>query len=405
MQLENYEDYDNEGETIPTKNKWNNVSVDLDKVKASKFTEQHSFTFGDAHEFMKMDNSYDGYLNAYDELNFFAYKYQRINGEWPNVYRFEQFDVTSFVKSLFKNIDVPLQSYVKVSHQDTDGSKIISMLIAFDKNLVLYIDGPEKGAVYYTPKDEFNPDSQLHTLLSLLKTAKRPKVAKNKIYVVYKTNSGFEKTGFNVTKRKMSLDENYNDDFLPVADKIIKGLNDKHKSNLVILTGGPGTGKTSFIRYLTSKVRKNIIFISPDMVQEITDPSFIPFLIKNSDAILIIEDGEPAVGKRDSGERSSAVSNLLNLTDGLLSDCLRISIVITLNTNQKNIDEALQRKGRMLMSYNFDKLCSKKTDKLLSKLGHNTINPDPMTLADIYFYANTNSSNIPVTRKQIGFRN
>jgi len=405
MQLENYDDYDHNGDEIQTVNKWKNVVIDIDKIQRKEFSNlTHIPLFADVHAFMNMKNSYDAYLNAYDEMNFFAFKFQKINKEWPNVYRFEEFNATLFLKNVFKYFKVPTESTIKVSYQNESGSKIISLMIAFQSNLILYIDGPEKGAIFYSPKDEENPDSFLYTLLGLLKTAKGPKISKNKIYVVYKSNTGFEKTGFNVSKKKINLQENYNDDFLPVAEKIIKGLNDKHKSNLVILTGGPGTGKTSFIRYLTSRVKKNIIFISPDMVDAITDPSFIPFLIKNSDAILIIEDGEPAVGKRGSGERSSAVSNLLNLTDGLLSDCLRISIVITLNTNQKNIDEALQRKGRMLMSYNFDKLCAKKTDALLSKLGHGIINPEPMTLADIYFYDDDNN-NSSSSRTQIGFKN
>ena len=64
----------------------------------------------------------------------------------------------------------------------------------------------------------------------------------------------------------------------------------------------------------------------------------------NSDAILILEDAESALQKRDG--RSGAVSNILNLTDGLLSDCLNISIVATFNTETKNIDEALAFTGK-----------------------------------------------------------
>jgi ATP-dependent 26S proteasome regulatory subunit len=168
------------------------------------------------------------------------------------------------------------------------------------------------------------------------------------------------------------------------------------------LSGDPGTGKTTFIRYLTSRLKKNIIFISPDMVDSITDPAFIPFLMKNNDSILIIEDAEPALEKRGNGGRSSAVSNVLNLTDGLLSDCLKISIVATFNTGIKNIDEALTRKGRLLMNYKFEKLSVDKSKKLLKKLGHQEVEVnEPMTLADIYFHGTDN--NMKITSKKIGF--
>jgi SpoVK/Ycf46/Vps4 family AAA+-type ATPase len=188
-----------------------------------------------------------------------------------------------------------------------------------------------------------------------------------------------------------------------MSEKIINGLNSKNKTNLVILSGSPGVGKTTYIRYLTSRLKKNIIFISPDMVDSITDPAFIPFLMQNNDSILIIEDAEPALEKRGTGGRSSAVSNVLNLTDGLLSDCLNISIVATFNTGIKNIDEALTRKGRLLMNYKFEKLSVEKSKKLLEKNGHGDVEvTEPMTLADIYFYGIDNNSKINEPRK-LGF--
>ena len=190
-----------------------------------------------------------------------------------------------------------------------------------------------------------------------------------------------------------------------ISKEIIKGLNDLNKTNLVILSGDPGTGKTTFIRYLTSKLKKNIIFIAPDMVNHITDPSFIPFLMKNNDAILIIEDAEPALQSRDNLNRTGAVSNVLNLTDGLLSDCLNISIIATFNTNVKDIDNALLRKGRLLKNYKFNKLAIDKSKKLLDKLGHKKVKvKEPMTLAEIYFYESNNNSE-EFGHKKIGFGN
>jgi len=206
-----------------------------------------------------------------------------------------------------------------------------------------------------------------------------------------------------------------NDEILTIngAEKIIsiENLNKKenmydleldHDSNKVYFTNGILSHNTFFIRYLTSKLKKNIIFISPDMVDSITDPAFIPFLMKNNDSILIIEDAEPALEKRNQGGRSSAVSNVLNLTDGLLSDCLKISIVATFNTNIRNIDEALLRKGRLLMNYKFEKLSIEKSKALLNKLGYDVEVKETMTLADIYYYGADNNTKI-VDTKKIGF--
>jgi ATP-dependent 26S proteasome regulatory subunit len=94
------------------------------------------------------------------------------------------------------------------------------------------------------------------------------------------------------------------------------------------------------------------------------------------------------------------------MTDGLLSDCLNISIVATFNVDIKNIDEALLRKGRLLTQYKFDKLSTEKSKKLLKKLGHSEIEvKEPMTLADIYYYGeNNNGNHAESTKKKIGFK-
>jgi len=177
----------------------------------------------------------------------------------------------------------------------------------------------------------------------------------------------------------------------------------EYESNKRYYTNGILSHNTTYIRYLTSKIKKNIIFIAPDMVNHITDPSFIPFLIKNNDTVLIIEDGEPALQSRDGSGRTGAVSNILNLTDGLLSDCLNISIVVTFNMEGKDIDKALLRKGRLLKNYKFDKLSIDKSKSLLEKLEKGKIDvKEPMTLADIYFYESDNNSKV-YERKRVGF--
>jgi ATP-dependent 26S proteasome regulatory subunit len=139
------------------------------------------------------------------------------------------------------------------------------------------------------------------------------------------------------------------------------------------------------------------------MVEQITDPSFIPFLMNNNDSVLIIEDAEPALHKRSNHERTSAVSNILNLTDGLLSDCLNISIVCTFNTVSKDIDDALLRKGRLLMNYNFQHLNVEKSKNLLKKLGQDIEVTKPMTLAEIYYHDKDNHVETLNPTKKLGF--
>jgi hypothetical protein len=387
-----------------SKNKNHDIALKIDNVKKISFSEKPALSFFDIEPFLEMEDSSDAYFSYCSDINHLAYHFYKYNKLYPTPYKFsDNINSLKFLNDLFKHYAIPENSYKKMTYENLSESKISIFVIAFAKDLVLYLDGDNSGTLFYNIKDESDENSMLYKVLGLLKTYKNPKVTRNKIFIVYRSSSGFAKKGFNVKKINVDLEENYNDDFPDMSSKIITGLNSKDKTNLVILSGAPGVGKTTYIRYLASKLKKNIIFVSPDMVTSITDPAFIPFLMDNNDSILIIEDAEPALEKRGHGGRSSAVSNVLNLTDGLLSDCLNISIVATFNTGSKNIDEALLRKGRLLMNYRFDKLDIEKSKKLLKKLGHLEVEvTEPMTLSDIYYYGSENNGDDKEKRK-IGF--
>ena len=99
--------------------------------------------------------------------------------------------------------------------------------------------------------------------------------------------------------------------------------------------------------------------------------------------ILVIEDAENIVVDRDK-DGNSPVSALLNLSDGLLADCLNIQIICSFNTDISKIDSALTRKGRLIAKYEFKELEVQKAQQLSNKLGFNSIISCPMNLTSIY---------------------
>jgi len=182
-----------------------------------------------------------------------------------------------------------------------------------------------------------------------------------------------------------SIKENYNDDFEEIHDIIVKGLLRKEGKGIVLLHGEPGTGKSTYLKYLCQHIQdKTLIFIPPDVAQNLGTPAFMGFLANQQDSILIIEDAEELIQSRDSGVRSSAVSNILNISDGLLSDIMRISIIATCNAQIGDIDPALLRKGRLIAKYEFGKLSPDKCNAILEKNGHTYRATQPMTLTDVY---------------------
>ena len=169
-------------------------------------------------------------------------------------------------------------------------------------------------------------------------------------------------------------------------------------------TNGILSHNTSYLKYLTKFIKdKEILFIPPSMAEMLSEPSIIPFLMEKRNSILIIEDAERVIGDRQGGGSSPAgVSNLLNLTDGILGECLNIQVIATFNTQRENIDKALLRKGRLIAEHKFEKLSVDNTNTLLKYLGKDFISDEPLALADIY---NIEMDDLRVTREpnKIGF--
>ena len=138
------------------------------------------------------------------------------------------------------------------------------------------------------------------------------------------------------------------------------------------------------------------------MASSITDPGLMNVLIDNPNSVFVIEDAENIIIDRNRSG-SSAVSALLNLADGLLSDCLNIQIICSFNTDLSRVDSALTRKGRLIAKYEFAELEVAKAQALSDKLGFSSIIDAPMTLAAVY---NQNETEfVPMAqRKNIGFK-
>ncbi len=255
--------------------------------------------------------------------------------------------------------------------------------------------------------------SIFHTLgedLELLKASLEffkivsPTENKSEINMISKGQIGYNLVNYKFPTPVIDLDINYGKGFEEKHNFILGELNKKDSKGLFLFHSEPGCGKTNYIKLLLSKITKKVIYLPPHMVDILVDPSFITFLSSNKGTVLVIEDAERVLMSReDSYVSSSAISTLLNLTDGILSDCLSIQVVCTFNTSEDKIDKALLRKGRLIMSHKFGKLSIEESQILADKLNKNIKIENSSTLAELFNIEAVNTTISKPERKSIGF--
>lgn len=212
------------------------------------------------------------------------------------------------------------------------------------------------------------------------------------------------------TNTDMNLELNYGAKFKEIHDTITQRLTEK-PSGLYMFHGLPGTGKTTYIKYLAGKIERDFIYIPTNMLEYFTsDPNSLSVLLKKPNSVLVLEDAEKAILKREDGGSSSSVSSLLNLSDGIMSDIMKTAIILTYNCSKQDIDEALRRKGRLQVDYEFGLLPKDDAIALAKSLNYpkeiiDTEITEDMSLADVYnlkikvdFYEKNNK-----TERVIGF--
>jgi len=230
----------------------------------------------------------------------------------------------------------------------------------------------------------------------------RQRRAPLEINLVVRERNALSLKKMEIKRTKLDLGLFYDESFKETDELIRKRLNKMKDKGIVLLHGLPGAGKTSYLRYLIGKIRKRVLFISPSVADNLMNPEFIELLVSNPDTVLIIEDAENIIMDRKHGPGSS-VSNLLNISDGLLADFLNVQLICTFNNSLALIDNALLRKGRLIAKYEFGKLNVAQSQRLSNHFGFNTTITRPMTVAEI---ANQHEKQYDAPEiRAIGFRN
>jgi hypothetical protein len=268
---------------------------------------------------------------------------------------------------------------------DTITNKNKSITLIF-KNLGVIIKTSDYDKVENSTRVFYNHnDPRNMKLVQEVDNFNVPEPPKNKIFFILKGMGGLYLKPIDLDDAN---DENfelsYNDDLVSHDDMVVSRLMDDNDNGVVLLHGKPGCGKTYYIRHLAKRLDKKLIFVPQIIASEISSPGFLSFLFSNcKNSILIIEDAEKIIESREHN-KFSTISDILNITDGLFTNFLKIKMLCTFNCDVDDIDSALLRKGRLIFKYEFTELKKEKAQKLSDKLGFNTKIEEDMTLTDVY---------------------
>lgn len=176
---------------------------------------------------------------------------------------------------------------------------------------------------------------------------------------------------------------------------------------LVLWQGEPGTGKTFALRSLGEKwadwcrihyvLDPEKFFANGDYLLRVilgsdTLPEVSPGVaqsgpVRPSWRLIVLEDSGELLAKDAKSQVGQGLSRLLNLSDGLLGQGLRVLVLITTNEEVKSIHAAVSRPGRCLSHIVFDKFGIEAAREWLA--AHDfELNGDKskgsLTLADLY---------------------
>ncbi len=164
-----------------------------------------------------------------------------------------------------------------------------------------------------------------------------------------------------------------------------------NRHGLSIFEGTPGTGKTSYLRHLMGVLTEThrFYFIPPATMAVLSNPDFIGFWAEqrrryaDMQFVVILEDSDAALMTRGSDNREQ-VSAILNLSDGMLADFLRLQIICTINCKATDIDQALLRPGRLLCHRVFHRLDYAQASRLAKSLGRKLTAEQDYSLAEVF---------------------
>ena len=347
---------------------------------------------------LKQNNSLKININKDDaELNDFLYCWDKFNDRPNKIVIQNNYSGSLFIEEMKKHSS---QSTVVIEVAPSEQSIILNEKVfsKIDDNIYcsyVTIDKKSENSIvsdlvfYYSEKKYFEKiQNIIENLNSCLLTFCEEQI--NNLNTLSLGQNGVELEPLETTIDLDCFELFYAKKTMKEINKVIKDIK-KSKSGLSVLYGERGTGKSSFVNYLASKLDRIVIFIPNNMIEATFNNSdFRKFLKRYDRPVIVIDDCEMMFSEFFT--KSNIFSNnLLQLVDGLLSETVEVNVVTIFNLrNENEIDHSLLECNNLLKIVEFEKLSNDEATELSEHLGHNKKIKTKSKLIDIIRNKDTN---------------
>lgn len=197
------------------------------------------------------------------------------------------------------------------------------------------------------------------------------------------------------------IKHNYTASVTSKLSELIKSDLPESGGKLILFHGVPGTGKTYAIRSIISEWDENCVahyILDPEQFFDkasymnavlLGDDNAYPTSVAAEDStppwkLIILEDAGELLAKDAKSRTGQGFARLLNITNGLIGQGLKILLLITTNEPIEAIHEAVAREGRCLANISFDALCPAEANRWLKTRASSVKVDESTTIADLY---------------------
>ena len=162
-----------------------------------------------------------------------------------------------------------------------------------------------------------------------------------------------------------SIIQNYQPEVIEMAKDLIDRSGDT-SHGMVIISGEVGTGKSFLIRALISEIRKRQAIVCSPPIKFLREAGLLSQACsRHRRSMIVLEDIGEVIANDAPTYFTDARSNLLNITEGLLSLLMDSIIIISFNYAISKLDPAVIRDGRCLAQITTKDLSYKQAQSLL----------------------------------------